>query len=84
MTSTIIRYSSIPEDIGAIVASWGPDIKDVVFLFTVRGIEVSRLRIVKEDRGRMYRLCVFPDFTHRWVNEGNLVQKRIARFVGET
>jgi hypothetical protein len=83
MESRLIRQVSlIPEDQLALKAVYGPLGQDLTHIYTVRGVVVSRLQITKIDGDRSYRLCVFPDFSQRWVNEGNLIGKRINRYAG--
>lgn len=79
-----IRYSAIGEgtkdaDIGVIVASWGPLVKDQTHAFFVRGVPVSRTSVTQEAGGRLYRWCIFPDYRVMLVNEGNLTSRRLNR-----
>ena len=83
MESRLIRaVSMIPEDLLALAAVYGPLGHDLTHIYTVKGVVVSRMQITKTEGGRSYRLCIFPDFSQRWVNEGNLIGKRINRYAG--
>ena len=73
------RISQIEGDVLAVVAVWGPMQKDETHDHFVRGVPVSRTSMHYEDKGRMYRWCVFPDGRVMAVNEGNIVAKRVRR-----
>jgi hypothetical protein len=77
-----LRYSQIPEDIGVIVAQWGPAYKDTTHEYFVRGVRISRTTITEEKDGRLYRWCLFHDGSGRTmlVNEGNIRAKKLSRF----
>lgn len=76
---TVIRISQIVEDISVIVAVWGPGQSDTRYARTVRGVPVNRTCVTKDHAGRAYRMHVFPDYSWRWVNEGNVRWQKVLK-----
>lgn len=73
--------SKIPDDVAAIVASYGPTHRESYYIHTVKGVQVSPLRSVKtDDRNVNYQLCIFPDYSQRWVNAGNIRSRKISKY----
>ncbi len=66
-------------DIAVIVAQYWPAYKDTTHDYFVRNVKVSRTSITREDKGRMYRWCIFPDGRTMLVNEGNIRSKPIKK-----
>ena len=78
------RISQIKDDMLDLRAVYGPLGEDLAKQWYVRGVPVQRMQITRlNERGQMFRLCIFPDFRQMWVNEGNLASRRIPRFAGE-
>lgn len=80
MESVVKRISLIPEDVSAIVASYGPHPKQMYYRHYVRRVSVQWTPLVD---GKL-RLCIFPNGSEQWVNEQNIHSvKMSARPTGE-
>lgn len=82
---SVIALSKIDGDVMAIVGSYACPMKNQVYTYKVRGVVVQKLpHWTKEEKGHKFQLCVFPDFSQRWVNVENLRGFKLNKFAGGT